>query len=43
MQYQIFKKFAFPRSQTMAFGSLVHQTLDDLHEHLTARKESLHG
>jgi len=36
MQYQIFKKFAFPpsRSQTMAFGSLVHQTLDDLHEHL---------
>lgn len=45
MQYQIFKKFAFPpsRSQTMAFGSLVHQTLDDLHEHLIARKESHHA
>ncbi len=45
MQYQIFKKFAFPpsRSQTMAFGSLVHQTLDDLHEHLIARKVSHNG
>lgn len=46
--YQVsadFKKFAFPpsRSWTIAFGSLVHRTLDDLHEHLIARKESLHG
>ncbi|MBN2532679.1 MAG: ATP-dependent helicase [Spirochaetales bacterium] len=40
MQYQIFRKFAFPpsRSQTMAFGALVHQTLEDLHEYLLSRK-----
>ena len=40
MQYQIFKKFAFPpsRSQTMAFGALVHQTLEDLHEYLISKK-----
>jgi len=42
MQYQIFKKFAFPpsRSQTMAFGALVHDTLEDLHEHLIARRQA---
>lgn len=41
MQYQIFKKFGFPpsRSQTMAFGALVHQTIEDLHEHLIAKKQ----
>lgn len=41
MQYQVFKKFDFPpsRAQTMAFGSLVHQTLEDLHEYLISKKE----
>jgi DNA helicase-2/ATP-dependent DNA helicase PcrA len=41
MQYQIFRKFAFPpsRSQTMAFGALVHQTIEDLHEYLIAKKK----
>ncbi len=45
LQYQIFKKFAFPpsRSQTMAFGALVHQTLEDLHEFLISRKEASRG
>ena len=35
-QYMIFRKFDFvpSRSQTMFFGSLVHQTLDDLHQYL---------
>lgn len=35
-QYMLFRKFGFvpSRSQTMFFGSLVHQTLEDLHHHL---------
>jgi DNA helicase-2/ATP-dependent DNA helicase PcrA len=32
----IFKKYGFvpSRSQTMLFGNLVHQTLEDLHQRL---------
>jgi DNA helicase II / ATP-dependent DNA helicase PcrA len=39
-QYMIFRKYGFvpSRSQTMFFGSLVHQTLDDLHQFLIARR-----
>jgi DNA helicase-2/ATP-dependent DNA helicase PcrA len=35
-QYMAFRKYVFApaRSQTMFFGSLVHQTIDDLHQHL---------
>jgi DNA helicase-2/ATP-dependent DNA helicase PcrA len=35
-QYLMFRKFDFvpSRSQTMIFGSLVHRTLDDMHQHL---------
>jgi len=35
-QYMLFRRYGFvpSRSQTMFFGSLVHQTLDDLHQHL---------
>jgi superfamily I DNA/RNA helicase len=41
MQYQIFKKFAFPpsRSQTVEFGALVHQTIEDLHEYIISKKK----
>jgi DNA helicase-2/ATP-dependent DNA helicase PcrA len=37
-QYMIFRKYDFAPSttQTQFFGSLVHQTLDDLHQHLIA-------
>jgi DNA helicase-2/ATP-dependent DNA helicase PcrA len=40
-QYLIFRKFDFApsRFQTMLFGSLVHRTLDDLHQFLIARRE----
>jgi len=40
LQYMIFKKFEFPpsRSQSMVFGSLVHQTIEDLHEFLISRR-----
>jgi len=39
-QYMIFRKYGFvpSRSQTMFFGSLVHQTLEDLHNRLIARR-----
>ncbi len=39
-QYMIFRKYGFvpSRSQTMMFGSLVHQTLDDLHQLLISRR-----
>ena len=39
-QYMIFQKYGFVPSwsQTMFFGSLVHQTLEDLHQHLIAEK-----
>ena len=41
-QYLIFRKFDFApsRFQTMLFGSLVHRTLDDLHQFLIARGET---
>jgi DNA helicase-2/ATP-dependent DNA helicase PcrA len=41
-RYMIFKKYGFvpSRSQTMFFGSLVHQTIEDLHHLLiTERKK----
>lgn len=40
-QYMIFKKYGFvaSRSQTMFFGSLVHQTLEDLHNQLISDRE----
>ena len=39
-QYLIFRKFDFApsRYQTMLFGSLVHRTLDDLHQFLISRR-----
>ena len=44
-QYMVFRKYGFAasRSQTMFFGSLVHRTLEDLHNHLIAQKEGAHG
>jgi DNA helicase II / ATP-dependent DNA helicase PcrA len=35
-QYMLFRKYGFvpSRTQTMFFGSLVHQTIEDLHQHL---------
>ena len=40
-QYMVFRKYGFTpaRSQTMVFGSLVHRTLEDLHQYLIAAKE----
>jgi DNA helicase-2/ATP-dependent DNA helicase PcrA len=39
-QYMAFRKYGFvpSRSQTMFFGTLVHQTIEDLHQHLIGRK-----
>jgi ATP-dependent DNA helicase UvrD/PcrA len=39
-QYMLFRKYGFvpSRTQTMFFGSLVHQTLEDLHQHLIAKR-----
>lgn len=39
-QYMLFKKHGFvpARSQMMLFGSLVHQTIEDLHNHLLASR-----
>jgi DNA helicase-2/ATP-dependent DNA helicase PcrA len=39
-QYMAFRKYGFEasRTQTAFFGSLVHRTLDDLHNYLIARK-----
>ncbi|MGZ3610410.1 MAG: UvrD-helicase domain-containing protein, partial [Ktedonobacteraceae bacterium] len=39
-QYMIFRKYGFvpSRSQTMMFGTLVHRTLDDLHQYLIAKR-----
>jgi len=39
-EYMIFRRYGFvpSRSQTMFFGSLVHKTIDDLHNHLIALK-----
>lgn len=41
-QYMFFNKYGFvaSRSQTMFFGSLVHRTLEDLHQHLIAGRLS---
>jgi DNA helicase-2/ATP-dependent DNA helicase PcrA len=40
-QYMIFRKFNFvaSRAQTQLFGSLVHQTIEDLHHFLIAQRE----
>lgn len=40
-QYMIFRKYQFApsRSETMFFGSLVHNTIEDLHERLIAKRE----
>jgi len=42
-QYMIFRKYGFEAShtQTEFFGSLVHRTLDDLHNYLIARKAGI--
>ena len=39
-QYMIFRRYDFApsRAQTMFFGSLVHQTIEDIHQHLIAAK-----
>jgi DNA helicase-2/ATP-dependent DNA helicase PcrA len=39
-QYMLYRQYGFvpSRSQTMFFGSLVHQTLDDLHQRLISAK-----
>jgi DNA helicase-2/ATP-dependent DNA helicase PcrA len=41
-KYMIFKKYGFipSRSQTMFFGSLVHQTIEDLHHLLIANRKN---
>ena len=40
-QYMLFREYGFApsRAQTMFFGSLVHQTLEDLHQHLIGERE----
>ncbi|MDR6405891.1 MULTISPECIES: ATP-dependent helicase [Chryseobacterium] len=44
-QYMIFRKYGFvpSRSQTMFFGSLVHNTIEDLHQYLISKKEQNEG
>ena len=39
-QYMIFRKYGFvpSRAQTMFFGSLIHQTLEDLHHEIIRRR-----
>jgi len=39
-QYMLFRKYGFvpARSQVMFFGSLVHQTIEDLHNHILLQK-----
>ncbi len=41
-QYMIFRKYGFvaAQSQTMFFGSLVHRTLEDLHQRLIAERNA---
>lgn len=41
-QYMIFRKYGFVPSQTRTqfFGSLVHRTLEDLHQYLIAKREA---
>jgi DNA helicase-2/ATP-dependent DNA helicase PcrA len=40
-QYMLFHYYGLvpARSQTMLFGSAVHQTLDDLHQYLIAQRQ----
>ena len=40
-QYMVFKKYGFAasRTQTMTFGTLVHRTIEDLHQFLIAQRE----
>ena len=40
-QYMIFRKYGFipSRSQTQFFGSLVHNTIEDLHQFLISKRE----
>lgn len=40
--YMFFKKYGFvpSRSQTMFFGRLVHQTIEDLHHHVMSKHEN---
>lgn len=42
-QYMLYRKYGFvpSRSQTMFFGSLVHQTLEDLHQRLISFRGSV--
>lgn len=41
-QYMIFRRYGFmpARSLTMMFGSLVHRTLDDLHQYLISQRSA---
>ena len=41
-QYMIFRKYGLipSRSQTMFFGSLVHNTIEDLHHEIISRRNS---
>jgi DNA helicase-2/ATP-dependent DNA helicase PcrA len=41
-QYMVFRKYGFvpSRTSTMMFGSLVHRTLDDLHQFLIGQREN---
>ncbi len=41
-RYMVFRRYGFApsRSETMLFGSLVHRTLEDLHNHLIALRSS---
>jgi DNA helicase-2/ATP-dependent DNA helicase PcrA len=43
-QYMIFRKYGFvpSRSQTMFFGSLVHETIEDLHHYLIQMRKNGH-
>jgi DNA helicase-2/ATP-dependent DNA helicase PcrA len=38
----IFRQYGFiaSRSQTQMFGSLIHRTLEDLHQYLIAQRKS---
>jgi DNA helicase-2/ATP-dependent DNA helicase PcrA len=40
-QYMIFRRYGFipSRSQTMFFGSLVHNTIEDLHQYLISKRQ----
>jgi DNA helicase-2/ATP-dependent DNA helicase PcrA len=44
-QYMIFRKYGFTpsRTQMMFFGTLIHRTLEDLHNYLIAQREEVAG